>query len=616
VDWSKRNGYNIKGYNQRGEGITMGSRNSYKLFTILLIIMTIGYSIVALYQLGSRVAPETFWRPLQAEETITIDFGEIKKFHSIRYFGGIGDGQYLFELSTDNHSWQEKLNLNFHGIFDIYVWKDAVLDGEGRFVRITVLQPGGRMYEIGFLGPDGKEIIPIQNIIQSTTPAHLEGNAQRIADETNTIPELPSFLNGMYFDEIYFARTAYEHLHRMEPYDSVQPFFAKILLSLGIATFGMNPFGWRIVGTLFGIAMIPLIYYFGLQLFKKPFYAFIGAFLLTFDFMHFSHSRIATIEVYMVFFILCSYYCMLLFYQRSFYEYPLKKLLIPLFLSGLFYGCASASKLNGIYSGGGLAFIFLTTLLRNYRVHLKIKREYQDFNNQDSTSNSSNSVMVFPHYTKRIILWCLLFFIVIPLTVYALSFIPLLLVPNRGHSFHDLVQYQINMYNYHRNLKATHGYSSPWWQWPLLIRPIWMYQGQGLPEGKIASISSMGNPAIWWPGTLSLIACFVVWLKKRDNTLFFILAGFFSQYLPWAIIPRLTFIYHFFASVPFVIFSIVYLIREFLEKYHGSKYFVFIYLIIVVILFVMFYPVISGMIIDRAYAARFLRWIPSWIFYI
>jgi dolichyl-phosphate-mannose--protein O-mannosyl transferase len=172
------------------------------------------------------------------------------------------------------------------------------------------------------------------------------------------------------------------------------------------------------------------------------------------------------------------------------------------------------------------------------------------------------------------------------------------------------------MYNYHRNLKATHGYSSPWWQWPLLIRPIWMYQGQGLPEGKIASISSMGNPAIWWPGTLALIACFIVWLKKRDTTLFFILAGFFSQYLPWAIIPRLTFIYHYFASVPFVIFSIVYLIREFLEKYHGSRYFVFIYLIIVAVLFVMFYPVISGMIVDRAYAVRFLRWIPSWIFYI
>ena len=594
----------------------MDSRNSHKLFTILLIIMTIGYSIIALYHLGSRIAPQTFWQPMLAGETIILDFGEVKNFQSIRYFGGIGDGKYLFELSRDNQFWQEKLNLNFHGVFDIYVWKDAPLEGEGRFIRITVLQPAGRMYEIGFYGPDSKEIIPVKNIIQNSTPAFLEGNAQRIADEPHTIPELPSFLNGMYFDEIYFARTAYEHLHRMEPYDSVQPFLGKILLSIGIAIFGMNPFGWRIIGTFFGIAMIPLIYCFGLQLFKKPSYAFIGAFLLTFDFMHFSHSRIATIEVYMVFFILCSYYCMLLFYQRSFYEYPLKKLLIPLFFSGLFYGCASASKLNGVFSGGGLAFIFFTTILRNYQIHLKIKKDSKNLANQEASPAIQKSRMIFPYYTKKIILWCLLFFIIIPLTVYALSFIPLLLVPNRGHSVHDLIQYQINMYNYHRNLKATHGYSSPWWQWPLLIRPIWMYQGQGLPDGKISCISSMGNPAIWWPGTLALMVCFIIWLKKRDTTLFFILAGFLSQYLPWAIIPRLTFIYHYFASVPFVIFAIVYLIREFLEKYQGSKYFIYAYLIIVVVLFVMFYPVISGMVVDRAYVARFLRWLPSWIFYI
>ena len=66
-----------------------------------------------------------------------------------------------------------KTQTQFHGVFDIYVWKDALLDGEGRFVRITVLQPGGRMYEIGFLGPDGKDTIPIQNVIQ-ILPGHLE----------------------------------------------------------------------------------------------------------------------------------------------------------------------------------------------------------------------------------------------------------------------------------------------------------------------------------------------------------------------------------------------------------------------------------------------------------
>jgi len=615
MDWPFGSAYNIIN-DQRGDEIIMESRQSSKLYIILLIVLTVGYSLVAFNKLGSRVAPQTFWRPMQAEETILFDFGETKNFGMIRYFGGIGDGQYLFEISNDSLTWKEGLNLNFNGVFDIYVWKDAPFEVQGRFVRISVIRPGGRMYEIGFYGIDRKELIPVKNVIQKNIPQIPEDNAQLLVDEPNTIPTLPSFLNGMYFDEIYFARTAYEHLHRMEPYDSVQPFLGKILLSIGIVLFGMNPFGWRIIGTLFGIAMIPLIYFFGFRLFQKSSYAFLCAFLLTFDFMHFSHSRIATIEVYMVFFILCSYYCMLLFYQRSFYEYPLKKLLIPLLLSGLFYGCASATKLNGIYSGAGLAILFFTALFHRNQEHLKIKKEKQVENKLKVPDATGGKEVIFPFYTKRIILWCLLFFIVIPLTVYALSFIPLLMVPNRGHSLHNLIQYQINMYNYHKNLKATHGYSSPWWQWPLLIRPIWMYQGQGLPEGKIACISSMGNPAVWWPGTLALLACFILWFKKRDNTLYFILAGFLSQYLPWVIIPRLTFIYHYFASIPFVIFSIVYIIREFLESYHGFKYYVYAYLTVVAVLFVMFYPVISGMVIDRAYAARFLRWLPSWIFFI
>ena len=142
------------------------------------------------------------------------------------------------------------------------------------------------------------------------------------------------------------------------------------------------------------------------------------------------------------------------------------------------------------------------------------------------------------------------------------------------------------MYNYHRNLKATHGYSSPWWQWPLLIRPIWMYQGQGLPEGKIASISSMGNPAIWWPGTLSLIACFLFGQKRHHP--FFLFCRFLFPISP-QVHSRLTFIIiispflcYFFNRVPYPrilenIMAQVFL--SYLPNRCGP--------------FVMFYPVIS-----------------------
>ena len=35
-----------------------------------------------------------------------------------------------------------------------------------------------------------------------------------------------------------------------------------------------------------------------------------------------------------------------------------------------------------------------------------------------------------------------------------------------------------------------------------------------------------------------------------------VLIGFASQFLPWVLVPRSTFIYHYFASVPFIILGV------------------------------------------------------------
>jgi len=49
----------------------------------------------------------------------------------------------------------------------------------------------------------------------------------------------------------------------MSPYETTHPPLGKIFIALGILVFGMVPFGWRIVGTLFGVAMVPVMYMFG-----------------------------------------------------------------------------------------------------------------------------------------------------------------------------------------------------------------------------------------------------------------------------------------------------------------------------------------------------------------
>ncbi|NCB31018.1 MAG: phospholipid carrier-dependent glycosyltransferase, partial [Clostridia bacterium] len=70
---------------------------------------------------------------------------------------------------------------------------------------------------------------------------------------------------------------------------------------LGVALFGMNAFGWRIMGTLFGIGMVPIAYVFAKRLFKRSGYALFCAGLFAFDFMHFTQTRIATVDVFGVF---------------------------------------------------------------------------------------------------------------------------------------------------------------------------------------------------------------------------------------------------------------------------------------------------------------------------
>ena len=87
--------------------------------------------------------------------------------------------------------------------------------------------------------------------------------------------------------------------------------------------------------------------------------AALACFLFAFDFMHFTQTRIATIDVYITFFCDCNvlFYVLLLFYE--FYDTPLYKTFVPLGLCGICMGLGIASKWTGIYAGCGLALLFL-----------------------------------------------------------------------------------------------------------------------------------------------------------------------------------------------------------------------------------------------------------------
>jgi dolichyl-phosphate-mannose-protein mannosyltransferase len=619
-------------------------------------VLTILYTLVAFYNLGSMKAPETQWKPVSLI-SFYVDLGKSQTIERINAFSGIGEGKLKLEFGVDSpDKWENPLTIETK-YTSVYKWIVQPVNYSARYVKISVTTPGFNLKELAVYGKFDDKKLPMK--IQAI---HSEGllpldrtEIEKLFDEQDESVYKPTFMDETYFDEIYHPRTAYEHLHLIKPYETTHPPLGKLFIMLGIKIFGMNPFGWRVVGTLFGIGMIPIMYIFGKRLFGRTEYALIGAFLMACDFMHFAQTRIGTIDVYGVFFIMLMYYFMLRFYRLSFYKATLRQTLRPLFLSGLFFGIGAASKWIVIYGGAGLALIFLLTLYDRYKEYEAAKRllhdaktsileerygeamgggavkeeevtepiggtEAEEAANVTDTEgdfskkmNAEQIIRLFPKLTAKTVAWCSLFFIIVPAIIYSLSFFPIMAVPGEKHTVTQLVQYQKDMYNYHSKLVATHPFSSAWWEWPLIMRPIWYYNGQEVSAGNVSSIASFGNPAIWWLGLFAVIAAIFVSRQRKDKGMFVILIAYFSQYIPWMLVSRLTFIYHYFAMVPFLILCIVYIMKVILEKKPKLWIYAVAYLTLVFVLFVMFYPVLSGMVINKGYV-DVLRWFDSWTF--
>ena len=175
------------------------------------------------------------------------------------------------------------------------------------------------------------------------------------------------------------------------------------------------------------------------------------------------------------------------------------------------------------------------------------------------------------------------------------------------------------MFRYHSGLDATHPFSSPWYQWPILKRPVWYYSGiltgsygtGGLREG----ISAFGNPLVWWMGIPAAFCTLWLSTRKKDRTAAFLLTGYLAQYLPWFFVTRITFIYHYFPSVIFVVLMSAHCmdrLRPRLSK-RAWRLLNMLFATSALGLFLLFYPVLSGQPVEASYVNRFLRWFEGWV---
>ena len=148
----------------------------------------------------------------------------------------------------------------------------------------------------------------------------------------------------------------------------------------------------------------------------------------------------------------------------------------------------------------------------------------------------------------------------------------LLTEPGYGHAFaaptgdflFDTVKLHRVMFGVNYGLTAPHPDSSPWWSWPLMVRPVFYW------SSSKASLFFLGNPLLWWGASLGLVvvAANLVLLRVTDlelpqaekpypARLWIPLAGYLMALLPLVVVPRALFLYHYLTPLLFSLCAVI-----------------------------------------------------------
>lgn len=566
---------------------------------LTIVVISIVFFSVAVFNVGLSQSPINGWKTTE-NAAFYIDLGKQTSVDKVYLLVKNGSAEIqIYSGSPGN--WGNSSSLSIPTSY--YTWKEATINNLTRYVRFEIQpQLSIMLAEVAVLNRDN-QLAAIDSV---TGEIYSDKNLSLLIDEQNMLQLPPTYMGETYFDEIYYVRSAEQYLNFQVPYEWTHPPLGKLIIATGIVIFGNNPFGWRIMGIIAATLMIPLVYVLGKKLLGTWVAASASAFLLAFDFMHFTMARMATVDTYVVLFSLASQLFFVI-YLKNVLKKGWKVPVTPLFFAFVFFALGFSTKWVVLYGFAAQLTILVALRLREV---VKVKKGLLD------------KLNVFSNHPYAIILG----FSLVAVLIYFLTYIPDLLA---GRSFLEVISLQGSMYNYHSTLTATHSFSSPWWSWPLMVMPrpdghvpLWLFVSY-LPDNFKSTIVLLGNPAVWWVGFVCVICISVFALIKIAKTAgkeigkiglpaIFIPVFFFFQWVPYIFISRVTFIYHFYVNVPFLCLASAY----FISKYWSSKWMkaaTVAYFAVTLTMFGLFYTVISGIPTSEEWIES-LKWFGNWVF--
>ncbi|RNL82859.1 dolichyl-phosphate-mannose--protein mannosyltransferase [Halostreptopolyspora alba] len=411
----------------------------------------------------------------------------------------------------------------------------------------------------------------------------------------------------IYFDETYYAKDAYSlwrfgyeretvdnaddllargvsDIWTGDPSFVVHPPLGKWMIAAGDWLWGLLPFqtsmspeGWRAAAALFGALSVFLLVRVALRMTRSWLLGCTAGLVLALDGLHFTMSRIAMVDIFLTFWILAGFACLVVDRDRA------RERLADLVDSGAAHAAVGwlgvrwwrvgAGVCLGLACGTKWSAVFfvaafgLLTVAWDYGARRRFAQQWGrwllldavpaffqivgvalvtyvatwsgwlftsgGYGRQWGTENPGGVISAMPEVLQA----------------------PL-------NALRNLFYYHWDILSFHTDLDASHDYASGPAQWLIMRTPVAFYyegDGSGCDATSCSSaILNIGTPAVWWLGVIAALVMLAWWVTYRDWRAGSVLLGLAAGWLPWFAFPdRTMFVFYALPVLPFVVLAIV-----------------------------------------------------------
>jgi dolichyl-phosphate-mannose-protein mannosyltransferase len=430
------------------------------------------------------------------------------------------------------------------------------------------------------------------------------------------------------FDETYYAKDAWSLVHHgyvtgyvenandkilagnlhglftADPSMIVHPEVGKWLMGSAELVGGMTPFGWRLAPAIVGSLMVLVMIRLARRVTGSTLLGLVAGVLMCFDGLQLVLSRLALLDIFEAFFVLCAVSCLVA--DRDWFRARLSQVSTGsttglfgwgprvlwrpwLLLAGLWWGLAIGTKWSAVFPLAAFGLLFWAW-----------------------SAGARRSFGVRRPVIKSAILDAapgVLYVVVLPLLVYVASWSGWLLhanvyeqhlsntqygpywgsylrhdahgfFPELWQSLRSLWHYHHDVYEFHTKFlnSSTHVYQSNPLGWLVLNRPVGVDAQLNIAAGAqgcsasgsetcLRQVLLLGTPALWWFSTIALVWSAVCWVGRRDWRYGIVVVGALVTWLPWLRYDdRPIFSYYAIVIEPFLILGAVLLLGEMLGR--------------------------------------------------